>query len=125
MPIPERLNPTFARGGESSAHVDPVEEAKQRLIVALDVPTVTEALRIVAQLDNVSFFKIGSVAFGNGITIMPLVQADVVDAYHWLSPAQFTDGIALGQIFAASARQRAVSRAIRPAYEEPCVPAKE
>ena len=45
-----------------------------------------------------SFFKIGSVAFGNGVTIMPLVQADVVDTYGWLSQAQFTDGIALGQI---------------------------
>jgi chromate transporter len=47
---------------------------------------------------GLSFFKIGSIAFGNGITIMPLVQADVVDAYGWLSPAQFADGIALGQI---------------------------
>jgi chromate transporter len=45
-----------------------------------------------------SFFKIGSVAFGNGVTIMPLVQADVVDTYGWLSQSQFTDGIALGQI---------------------------
>lgn len=45
-----------------------------------------------------AFFKIGTVAFGNGVTIMPLVQADVVDTYHWLSPAQFADGIALGQI---------------------------
>ena len=47
---------------------------------------------------ELSFFKIGAVAFGNGITIMPLVQADVVNTYHWLSPAQFADGIALGQI---------------------------
>lgn len=45
-----------------------------------------------------SFFKIGSVAFGNGITIMPLIQADVVDVYGWLTPAQFADGLALGQI---------------------------
>jgi chromate transporter len=47
---------------------------------------------------GLSFFKIGSVAFGNGVTIMPLVQADVVDAYGWLTQAQFTDGIALGQV---------------------------
>jgi chromate transporter len=47
---------------------------------------------------GLSFFKIGSIAFGNGVTIMPLVQADVVDAYGWLTPAQFADGIALGQI---------------------------
>jgi chromate transporter len=44
------------------------------------------------------FFKIGSVAFGNGTTIIPLIQADVVDANHWLTLNQFADGIALGQI---------------------------
>lgn len=44
------------------------------------------------------FFKIGSVAFGNGTTILPLIQADVVDARHWLTMNQFADGIALGQI---------------------------
>ncbi len=45
-----------------------------------------------------SFFKIGSVAFGNGMTILPLVQADAVDTFHWLSPHQFVDGIAISQI---------------------------
>jgi chromate transporter len=44
------------------------------------------------------FFKIGAVAFGNGTTIIPLIQVDVVDANHWLTLSQFADGIALGQI---------------------------
>jgi chromate transporter len=44
------------------------------------------------------FFKIGSVAFGNGMTILPLIQADVVDNHQWLTPGQFADGIAMGQI---------------------------
>ncbi len=47
---------------------------------------------------SLSLFKTGSVAFGNGSTIIPLIQADVVDGYHWLSMKQFADGIALGQI---------------------------
>jgi chromate transporter len=47
---------------------------------------------------GLSFFKIGSIAFGNGTTILPLIQADVVDANHWLNMNQFADGIALGQI---------------------------
>ena len=45
-----------------------------------------------------SFFKIGSIAFGNGLTILPLIQADVVSKYHWLTLRQFTDGIALSQL---------------------------
>lgn len=39
---------------------------KDRLIVALDVPTVDEALRVVEQLDNVSFFKVGLQLFITG-----------------------------------------------------------
>ncbi len=45
-----------------------------------------------------SFFKIGSIAFGNGSTILPLIQNEVLDVHHWLTPSQFADGIALGQI---------------------------
>jgi orotidine-5'-phosphate decarboxylase len=40
--------------------------AADRLIVALDVPTVDEALRAVDALDNVSFFKIGLQLFVTG-----------------------------------------------------------
>jgi len=45
-----------------------------------------------------TMFKIGSVAFGSGFTIIPLVQAEVVDANGWLTLSQFADGIALGQV---------------------------
>jgi orotidine-5'-phosphate decarboxylase len=44
----------------------PPLRGKDRLIVALDVPTVDEALRIVEQLDNISFFKIGLQLFMTG-----------------------------------------------------------
>jgi chromate transporter len=47
---------------------------------------------------GLSLFKIGAVAFGNGMTILPLIQADAVDAHHWLTVNQFVDGIALSQI---------------------------
>lgn len=44
-----------------------------------------------------SMTKVGSVAFGNGFTILPLLQQEVI-RHHWLSLKEFTDGIALGQI---------------------------
>ena len=47
---------------------------------------------------SLSFFKIGAVAFGNGMTILPLIQADAVDSFHWLNVNEFVDGIALSQI---------------------------
>jgi len=47
---------------------------------------------------GLSMFKIGAVAFGNGSTIMPLLQAEAVNAHGWLTLRQFADGIALGQV---------------------------
>ena len=42
-------------------------------------------------------FKVGAVAFGNGMTILPLLE-DVVLKNHWMSLKEFADGIAFGQI---------------------------
>ena len=47
---------------------------------------------------GLAFFKIGSVAFGNGFTLLPLIQNEVLDNHQWLTPNQFADGIALSQI---------------------------
>ena len=46
----------------------------------------------------VTFFKIGSFAFGGGFTAIPIIQNVVVDGMHWLDLTAFRDGIALGQI---------------------------
>ncbi len=46
----------------------------------------------------VTFFKIGSFAFGGGFTAIPIIQSVVVDGMHWLDLKAFRDGIALGQI---------------------------
>jgi chromate transporter len=42
--------------------------------------------------------KIGALAFGGGFTMIPLIQYEVVDHFHWLTTKEFLDGIALGQI---------------------------
>jgi chromate transporter len=45
-----------------------------------------------------SLFKIGSVAFGSGMAILSVMQAEVVQAHGWVSEREFLDGLALGQI---------------------------
>ncbi|MGJ7044883.1 chromate efflux transporter [Thermoanaerobacterium thermosulfurigenes] len=44
------------------------------------------------------FFKIGALVFGNGFTMLPLIQQEVVNIHHWLSIDQFMVGVALGQM---------------------------
>jgi chromate transporter len=43
-------------------------------------------------------FKVGALSFGGGFVIIPLMQADAVNHYHWMSSAQFLNAVALGQV---------------------------
>jgi chromate transporter len=67
-------------------------------VIVLAAAALTWALGSDVGAMGLSLFKIGTVAFGNGATIIPLIQSEVVDAHHWLTLNQFADGIALGQI---------------------------
>ncbi len=42
--------------------------------------------------------KVGGLAFGGGFVIVPLMQADAVSTYHWMTHAQFLNAVALGQV---------------------------
>jgi orotidine-5'-phosphate decarboxylase len=61
MPIPERLKPTFtAHLPQSPSQFDAKEEARRRLIVALDVSDAKSALKLVDQLaPTCHWFKVG------------------------------------------------------------------
>jgi chromate transporter len=41
--------------------------------------------------------KVGALSFGGGFVIIPLMQADAT-SHHWMTSAQFLNGVALGQI---------------------------
>jgi chromate transporter len=42
--------------------------------------------------------KVGALSYGGGFVIIPLMQHDVVNTYHWMSGAQFLNAVALGQV---------------------------
>ena len=78
MPIPERLNPTFVSARpKAPGRSEMLEEARRRLIVALDVPDAASAAALVARLeDNCRWFKAGLelfVAAGPAV-LEPLVK---------------------------------------------------
>ncbi len=68
MPIPERLNPTFATSLPAApVQPDPMEEARRRLIVAIDVPDAATAIGLVNQLEPCChWFKVGLELFVAG-----------------------------------------------------------
>jgi chromate transporter len=64
------------------------------LPLLLGVTTATGGLLALAWVA----LKVGALSYGGGFVIVPLMQHDAVDAYHWMSNQQFLDAIALGQI---------------------------
>jgi chromate transporter len=44
------------------------------------------------------FLRMGSVTFGGGLVMIPLIESEVVNTHHWLSHQEFADATALGQI---------------------------
>jgi len=44
------------------------------------------------------FLRMGSVTFGGGLVMVPLIESEVVNAHHWLTHQEFADATALGQI---------------------------
>jgi chromate transporter len=43
-------------------------------------------------------FKVGALSYGGGFVIIPLMQHDVVNTYHWMTNSRFLTAVALGQI---------------------------
>jgi len=42
--------------------------------------------------------KVGLLSYGGGFVIIPLMESDAVAHYHWMSPADFLNAVALGQV---------------------------
>ena len=43
-------------------------------------------------------FKVGALSYGGGFVIIPLMQSDAVDRYHWMTGQQFLSAVVLGQL---------------------------
>jgi chromate transporter len=42
--------------------------------------------------------KVGALSYGGGFVIVPLMQGDAVDRFHWMTDPQFLNAVALGQV---------------------------
>jgi chromate transporter len=47
---------------------------------------------------GIFFLKVGAFAFGGGLSMLAFIQEQVVDQFGWLTPREFVDGLALGQL---------------------------
>jgi chromate transporter len=61
------------------------------------MPQVTPLSPSVTDI-GVFFFKVGALTFGGGLTIIAFIHEQVVNQFRWLTPQEFIDGLALGQL---------------------------
>jgi chromate transporter len=70
-------------------------------------PTLSAAIQLLTSgaittsvLASISWMalKVGALSYGGGFVIVPLMQADAVTHYHWMTSGQFLNAVALGQI---------------------------
>lgn len=65
-------------------------------LFALGMPIVAK-LGLLLTLSAI-FLRMGSVTFGGGLVMVPLIESEVVNTHHWLTHQEFADAFALGQI---------------------------
>jgi chromate transporter len=73
------------------------------LLAKWAIPTLDPASRSDAGLPNLwalgmFFVKVGAFTFGGGLSMLAFIQEQVVNQFGWLTPREFVDGLALGQL---------------------------
>jgi chromate transporter len=90
-------------GGQDGRQDDgPAEEpggprGSRRLWLLLAAVPVSTAAASLTALTWVAF-KVGALSYGGGFVIIPLMQADAVEGYHWMTNGEFLNAVALGQV---------------------------
>ena len=78
-------------------------QEKQESTTLRSIGVLAVAMPIAAKLVllftlSAIFLRIGSVTFGGGLVMVPLIESEVVNNHHWLTHQEFADAFALGQI---------------------------
>lgn len=78
-------------------------EDREDSLTLRSVGLLAVAMPLVAKLGllitlSAIFLRIGSVTFGGGLVMVPLIESEVVNTNHWLTHQEFADAFALGQI---------------------------
>ncbi len=91
-----RVTQTDGEATDSLEEFGPEDEVRTRGFFLFAIPVIAK-LGLALSLSFI-FLRIGAVTFGGGFVMIPEIEAEVVNAHHWLSHQEFADATALGQI---------------------------
>jgi len=85
-----------ARAKERDEKKDDGTKLRSAVLLGASMPVFAKVGLLL--LLSTIFLRMGAVTFGGGFVMIPLIEAEVVDAHHWLTHQEFVDAAALGQI---------------------------
>lgn len=90
------------KGATSATQAEPLQRVRFKSAILMTIGLLTGVAIALLWPSRSSelylgFLHIGTVAFGNGVTILPLLRDTVLD-HGWLTPSQLSTAIAFGQI---------------------------
>ncbi len=92
----QRRTPRQTRAEEDEEQLEESTTLRSLSVLALGMPLIAK-LGLLLTLSTI-FLRIGSVTFGGGLVMVPLIESEVVNTHHWLTHQEFADAFALGQI---------------------------
>jgi chromate transporter len=81
---------------DQDAPQPPTKNPRSAVLFGLSMPILAK-VALLLTLSTI-FLRIGSITFGGGFVMIPLIEAEVVDSHHWLTHQEFVDATALGQV---------------------------
>jgi chromate transporter len=98
-----RIRTRLAKGRRTQRQVEENEEELEESTTFRSISVLALGMPLIAKLGllltlSTIFLRIGSVTFGGGLVMVPLIESEVVNTHHWLTHQEFADAFALGQI---------------------------
>jgi chromate transporter len=98
-----RIRTRLARQRRRRAHKEEFDEEREKSVTLRSASLFLLGMPLLAKLSllltiSAIFLRIGSVTFGGGLVMVPLIESEVVNTHHWLTHQEFADAFALGQI---------------------------
>ncbi len=95
------VEPANSRGNDRPApqkdrQKPPSRKLRSVVFLGVSMPILAK-VALLLTLSTI-FLRIGSITFGGGFVMIPLIEAEVVDSQHWLTHQEFVDATALGQV---------------------------
>jgi chromate transporter len=90
-------------GNDEAKTRDELDEKREESTTLRSVALLALGMPLFAKLGllitlSAIFLRMGSVTFGGGYVMLPLIESEVVNTHQWLTHQEFADATALGQI---------------------------